>query len=101
MPKPPMCRLLSGPTRDLNLMLRDAEGAMVRAADHRPWSPAGDGCGLFAAAGGTLHADRRPLRVEADTLVWFDAPPPVMRFAADHDRGATIGWWLQCTTRRP
>lgn len=95
----PMCRLLDGPTRDLNLMLRDADGAMVRAADHRPWSPAGDACGLFAAVRGTLHADRRPLRVETETLVWFDTPPPVLRFAADQDSGSPVGWWLQFTAR--
>jgi hypothetical protein len=116
----PMCRLVNGPTRDLNLMLRGVSGAMVLAADHRPWSPAGDGCGLFAAVGGTCHAAiepphpqggrparlgtalRRadaPIRVEAETLLWFDDVPPILRFAADHDTGKPIGWWLQFASR--
>jgi environmental stress-induced protein Ves len=95
----PMCRLVNGPTRDLNLMLRGVNGAMVLAADHRPWSPAGDECGLFAAVGGTFYPNNRPIRVEAETLLWFDDVPPVLRFAADHDTGKPIGWWLQFAAR--
>ena len=95
----PMCRLLNGPTRDLNLMLRDADGAMVQAHDHRPWSPAGDGCGLFASVAGTLHAGARLHRIGAQTLAWFDVPPPVLRFGADRDEGGPVGWWLQFTAR--
>ena len=96
----PMCRLVRGRTRDLNLMLRGVNGAMVLAADHRLWSPAGDGCGLFAAVGGTCHhAGNVPIRVEAETLLWFDDVPPVLRFAADHDTGRPIGWWLQFAVR--
>jgi environmental stress-induced protein Ves len=95
----PMCRLVDGPTRDLNLMLRGVDGAMVRASDHRPWSPAGDGCGLFAAVGGTCYAGTSPIRIEAETLLWLDDVPAVMRFAADLDTGKPIGWWLQFAKR--
>lgn len=96
----PVCRLVDGPTRDLNLMLRNAGGAMALAIDHRPWSPAGLACGLFAAVDGVCHADARRERVPARTLLWYDAPPPVLRFAADNDTGAPVGWWLQWSTRR-
>jgi uncharacterized protein len=96
----PMCRLVDGPTRDLNLMLRDSDGAMVLATDHRPWSPAGTACGLFTAVAGVCHADARRERVPARTLLWYDVPPPVLRFAADTDTGAPVGWWLQWSTRR-
>lgn len=97
----PMCRLVDGPTRDLNLMLREADGAMVAALDHRPWSPGGAACGLFAAIAGVCHAQDRAIRVEAESLVWFDAPPPVIRFGADQDSGGPIGWWLQYSPRDP
>lgn len=95
----PMCRLVDGPTRDLNLMLRDADGAMALAVDHRPWSPAGDGFGLFTAVGGFCYAPGSAIRTEAHSLLWFDAPPPAVRFAADADAGTAVGWWLQFSTR--
>lgn len=95
----PMCRLVDGPTRDLNLMLRDADGAMTLAIDHRPWSPAGKACGLFAAVDGVCHADARRERVPARTLLWYSAPPPVLRFAADLDTGAPVGCWVQWSAR--
>lgn len=91
----PACRLVGGPTRDLNLMLRGVDGAIVAAVDHRPWSPAGVACGLYASVGGVCHVSDGRHRVEAHTLLWFDARPPVLRFAADADDGSPIGWWLQ------
>lgn len=97
---PPMCRLVEGPTRDLNLMLRASDGAMVLAKDHRPWSPAGTACGLFTAVVGVCYTDTRRERVPAHTLLWYDVPPPVLRFAADTDTGAPVGWWVQWSTRR-
>jgi uncharacterized protein len=96
----PMCRLVDGSTRDLNLMLRDADGAMALAVDHRPWSPAGKACALFAVVDGVCHADARRERVPARTLLWYSVPPPVLRFAADIDTGAPVGCWVQWSTRR-
>jgi environmental stress-induced protein Ves len=96
----PMCRLVDGPTRDLNLMLRNADGAMALAIDHRPWSPAGQACGLFAVVDGVCHAGARPERVLARTLLWYGTPPPVLRFAADNDTGAPVGFWVQWSTRK-
>jgi environmental stress-induced protein Ves len=91
----PMCRLLDGPTRDLNLMLRGARGAMIAAADHRPWSPAGQACAFFAAVDGVVHAPRERERIPAGSLLVCTPPPATLRFAADSDRGSTVGWWLQ------
>ena len=91
----PMCRLLDGPTRDLNLMLRDARGAMVPAVDHRPWSPAGEACALFAAVDGIVYAPDARERVPARSLLVCTPPPATLRFAADIDTGTIVGWWLQ------
>jgi len=91
----PTCRLIEGRTRDLNLMLRGASGAMARAFDHRPWSPAGDACALFTGVGGVVHAGNVRERVAAFVLRIFAAPPATLRFAADSDVGAPVGWWLQ------
>lgn len=96
----PMCRLLDGPTRDLNLMLREARGAMAPAIDHRPWSPAGEACALFAAVDGVVHAQGVRERVPARSLLLLTAPPATLRFAADSDPGATVGWWLQWSAAR-
>ncbi|HVF62808.1 MAG TPA: HutD family protein [Casimicrobiaceae bacterium] len=96
----PMCRLIDGPTRDLNLMLRTdassrADGGMLPVVDHRPWSPVHACCGVYAAVDGVCHVANRVVGMDADTLLWFDAPPPVLRFAARRDIGETIGYWLQ------
>ena len=91
----PMCRLLDGPTRDLNLMLRNARGAMVTAVDHRPWSPAGDACALFAAVDGVVHAHGVRQRMASRSLLVCTPPPATLRFGADSDTGAVVGWWLQ------
>jgi hypothetical protein len=32
-------------------------------------------------------------------MLWFDVPPPAVRFAADADTGGAAGWWLQFSTR--
>ena len=48
---------------------------------------------------GVCHADHRRERVLAHTLLRFDVPPPVLRFAADVDTGAPVGWWLQWSAR--
>ena len=93
--RPPVCRLLDGPTRDLNLMLRGARGAMIAAVDHRPWSPAGDACALFTTVAGVVHAPGGRERVTADSLLVCVPSPATLRFAADSDTGATVGWGLQ------
>lgn len=95
----PACTRIAGPTRALNLMLRGVPGAIAPAIDHRAWSPAGSACGLYATVDGVCHTDLRPERVRARTLLWFDEPPPVLRFAADRDVGSRIGYWLQAATR--
>lgn len=96
----PMCRLLAGPTRDLNLMLRNASGAMTRAIDHRPWSPAGEACALFTAVDGVLHTGSERQRLNAFTLLVCTSPPPALRFAADGDPVHAAGWWLQWSGKR-
>ncbi|GAP34967.1 HutD/Ves family protein [Piscinibacter sakaiensis] len=52
----PGCRLLGGPTRDLNLMLRGLDGGLAPVAVGRPWpAPRGAGAvGLVALVAGHL-----------------------------------------------
>ncbi len=48
------CRLLSGPTRDLNLMLKSCDGGLVRAQAGLRWQPPTARWGLFAMQAGRL-----------------------------------------------
>jgi environmental stress-induced protein Ves len=93
----PDCRLIDGPTRDLNLMVRGGRGRMERVEPGVAWTPDGDWCGLFAAVAGAWRcADGAESQVPARTLVWFHAPPPgALTFTPEARSGTSpIGWWL-------
>jgi hypothetical protein len=88
------CRLLDGPTRDLNLMLRGvrggARGGLRVARDGEPWAPPGRCCGLFTAVAGRCGGIELP----PYALLWFDAAPAALTFDAAERPAAAIGWWL-------
>src|SRR5213594_1326058 len=49
----PGCRLVAGPTRDLNLMLAHGAAGAIHTTRHgQPWAPAAARCGLFALQAG-------------------------------------------------
>jgi environmental stress-induced protein Ves len=92
-----VCRLLDGPTHDLNLMLRAASGSMLAALDGAPWSPAAAQCGLYTAVAGRCRADDTEVTVPAQALLWFEQAPRRLAFDADEQAAAPIGWWLAAT----
>ncbi len=88
------CRLLRGPSRDLNLMLREAAGTMQAVAAGEAWSPRMRQCGLYAHVAGRCVADGEAVDVAAESLAWFAAAPGALAF---HPRAASpgpSGWWL-------
>jgi environmental stress-induced protein Ves len=87
----PHCRLIDGPTRDLNLMHRGGRAAM-RKSTRSDGSTRCAQCGLFSAAAGTWTCgDGRRVELPARTLLWLEpAPRAPMRFDAD-------GWWMEFT----
>lgn len=88
----PECRLIDGPTRDLNLMVRRGTALMADAWAHQDWTDSFSERGLFTLCEGVLHGPGGDAgRLEAHTLVWFLAPGPC-RF--EPLRPQRAGWWL-------
>jgi environmental stress-induced protein Ves len=90
------CRLLDGPSRDLNLMLRGGAGAMVPAVAGVAWTaPRAGRCGLYALVAGRCvgAAGRAPLPDAC--LAWFDDAPGSLTFEPDEaspDRRVPAFW---------
>lgn len=117
----PGCRLLGGPTHDLNLMLRgeaaglDAAAAGVDAAGAsggglwpvqagQIWQPNGGVCGLFTAVGGVCYGgDTRAWALEPFSLLWWAAATQALRLSFEptwpiHTQeppAGPPGWWVQ------
>jgi len=93
-------RLLDGPSRDLNLMLRGECGAMVAALAGGAWTPRARRCGLYALVAGRCRAGAAETAVPAATLAWFDDAPATLAFQPDAT-SATLrvpGFWLAAGT---
>ncbi len=90
---PTECRLIDGPTRDLNLMLRGCAGGLASVVPHQPWPGDTAPCGLFAAAAGQCRVHGRTHAVPPMSLLWFGPSPGPLTFAGDGaDR--TRAWWI-------
>ena len=98
----PGCRLLDGPTRGLNLMLRQIGGGMRRADEGVPWQPGGGQCGLFAPLAGRVRVEEKHgaaglIGVPAMCLSWWDEAPAQLALHADpagRPGPPGHGWWL-------
>ena len=89
------CRLLQGPSRDLNLMLRGVAGSLHPAVAGEAWKPRVRRCGLYALVAGCCRAGTAETELAADTLAWFDPAPESLAFHPDGDDGRSVpGWWL-------
>ena len=92
----PSCRLIEGPTRDLNLMTRHAAGrATLRPAAAGEMAPAQAlWWGLYAASPVTLSGTRGAFGLAAHSLAWTEAGEPAWRI--DAAGGAPLrAWWLE------
>jgi uncharacterized protein len=88
------CRLIDGPTRDLNLMLRDSRGAMRRVDAGATWRPEASQCGLYATSAGAWRANRgeEAGTMPAHALRWWPGAPDALSFDG-------TGWWLSADAR--
>ena len=89
------CRLLDGPTLDLNLMLRDIPGRMLTVVDGGAWRPSLAQCGLFTAAAGHCVADGVATPVPSHALLWFEHAPAGLSFETEQHSASARGWWLE------
>lgn len=90
----PGCRLIDGPTRDLNLMLHGVPGGLALVDDGLAWAPRTVCAGLFTAVAGECLADDRVLSMPAYALLWFDAAPASLTFTAGQRPAGATGWWI-------
>ena len=90
---PTDCRLIDGPTRDLNLMLRGCAGGLAGVVPDKPWPGDAAACGLFTATAGQCTVQRSHHAVAPMSLLWFDQPPGPLGFASD-DATQTRAWWI-------
>lgn len=92
----PGCRLLDGPTRDLNLMVQQGRGTLCPVQPGVEWAEPFDARGLFSLSGGLWHPRQGDAVVVAPfTLLWTDDATPC-RFepVAAPDPGLPCGWWI-------
>ena len=82
-------RLIDGPTRDLNLMLRGVAGAMRSVVPGEAFRPQARECGLYATVAGEVRTS--PSSSDASmpphALRWWPAAPESLVFDG-------AGWWL-------
>lgn len=97
----PGCRLVDGPTRDLNLMLRDgATGALHPVAAGVEWDAPFAARGLFALAAGLWRPrGGAPVAVAPGTLLWADDGAPARFEPASAAGAGPLGWWIGHSAR--
>lgn len=94
------CRLIDGPTRDLNLMLRDTPGSMTKVVDGEPWRPRSRQCGLFTRIAGQCRYDGQAVDMPEHALLWLEHAPDALAFSASAATDAAPGWWLAAGAAR-
>lgn len=94
----PDCRLIDGPTRDLNLMCRGGVGRMVAAWSEAPWSDRLTELFLFTTVAGSLiSAAGEAEPVPAHTLAQLSLESGPLRFGPPEvELSSSIpqAWWM-------
>lgn len=94
----PGCRMLAGPTRDLNLMVRRGSGVMRSVQPGVAWNEEFEMRGVFAATSGRLTASDETFVVPAMTLLWTESGSG-SEWIFEHDAPSAVdhAWWLGFT----
>lgn len=91
----PGCRLLDGPTQDLNLMARGGKGLMQAVQAGQAWCASLAACGLYTCHAGSWTNGTQTLHLDAHTLLWHPRPRSASwQFVADDGAQALCAYWL-------
>lgn len=91
----PQCRLLDGPTQDLNLMVRQGKGHMQLVRPGKRWSATLGECGLYTCQTGLWSDGTQTLHLPAHTLLWHATPrSATWQFVADDSTQTLCAYWL-------
>lgn len=95
----PDCRLIEGPTRDLNLVAKGGRSAMRAVAPGADWSEEFEIRGLFTATPGRWSGEGTSHALPKHALLWKDgAQAGGWRFSPDDQSAVGVGWWLGFTS---
>jgi environmental stress-induced protein Ves len=92
----PACQLIDGPTRDLNLMLRDGQGLMCDVVAGLAWRSRFKLRGLYTTGAGRWLSDGSEQRLEANTLLWSDSHASAV-WCFEPDDPLSRAWWMGFT----
>lgn len=93
----PACRLIDGPTQDLNLMARQGAALMLRVQD-TAWDGEFAMRGLYSTVAGRWTCDAKSCALEAHTLLWSQAAGSgAWHFQPDDGEKRDAAWWLGFT----
>ncbi len=90
----PACRLLEGPTRDLNLMTKGGRGGMRAVALDAPWDEDFRVRALFTAVPGRWSDGSTIFDLPEHTLLWDDTGAGAAWRFKPEDSPGVAGWWL-------
>ena len=95
----PGCRLIDGPTRDLNLMVRHGKGAMRQVQSGQGWSEPFAMRGIYTDIAGQLATGQHAThKVDANTMLWMQqGGDSVWSFEPDTVGSPSAAWWLGFT----
>jgi environmental stress-induced protein Ves len=98
----PGCRLLGGPTQDLNLMARVGSSTMCKVAGGQHWDERYAWRGIYTAGPGSWRNATQECALAAHSLLWAtDAGEGPWVFTPDESRKAPGAWWLGYTPQVP
>ncbi|MEP6969380.1 MAG: HutD family protein [Betaproteobacteria bacterium] len=92
----PGCRLLDGPTQDLNLMTSSGDATMVLADADLPWSSGHAMRGLYTTVAGRWSDGSQQCQLAAHSLLWDDAAA-TDRWNFSAETGGGVACWLGFT----
>ncbi len=94
----PGCRLLDGPTQDLNLMARQGNGMMLPVQSGQAWSGEFVIRALYSTVAGVWSGAGQTCRIAAHTLLWLEsAGAGAWVFEPQEPAAAHCAWWLGFT----